>query len=82
MVKNDRTAGIVRLIVLAILFLNQGLVALGYNPLPFSDEQIFQAVSVVAAAVVVIWTWWMNNNLTDEALKAQEKLEELKGVKK
>lgn len=73
--KNDKTSGIVRLVVLVVLLLNQALVTFGYNPLPFSEEQIYEGVSIVAAVAMSIYTWWKNNNVTDKALEAQEQLE-------
>lgn len=70
---------IVRLIVLVILLLNQTLIVLGYNPLPFSEDQIYEGVSSVATVVMALYTWWKNNNVTKEAQEAQEYLDELKG---
>ena len=89
MVKNNKQSAIVRLVVLVILMLNQALVTLGYNPLPFSDEQIYEAVSIVyevvsivALTIVAIWNWWKNNNMTDVALAGQAEIERIKGARK
>lgn len=82
MVKNDKSNAIIRLIVLAILIVNQTLITFGFEPLPFSDEQIYEAVSIVALVVGTIWVWWKNNNLTDEALSGQAEIERLKGAHK
>ena len=82
MVKNNKSNAIVRLVVLVILIINQTLITLGYEPLPFSDEQIYEGVSIVALVVGTIWVWWRNNNLTDEALAGQGEVERLKGVRK
>ena len=76
--KNNKTQGIIRLIVLVILLLNQTLISLGYNPLPFSEEQIYEGLSSVALVVSAIYSWWKHNNLTEEALEAQEVLERKK----
>lgn len=70
---------ITRLAVLVILLINQALVTLGWNPLPFSEEQVFEGVSTVATVAVAVWTWYRNNNITKEAQKAQEQLDQLKG---
>lgn len=72
---------IVRLIVLVILLINQTLIVLGYNPLPFSEVQIYEGVSSVATVVMAIYAWWKNNNVTKEAQEAQEYLNELKSRK-
>lgn len=82
MVKNNKQSAIVRLVALVILMLNQALITLGYNPLPFSDEQIYEEVSIVAVAVATIYAWWKNNNVTPEALAGQGEIERLKGARK
>jgi len=69
---------IVRLAVLVILLINQSLIVIGWNPLPYSEEQIYEGVSSVATVAMAIYTWWKNNNVTDEAQQAQEYLDELK----
>ncbi len=81
-VKNNKSDAYVRTIVLAILLLNQTLVLFGQNPLPFSDEQIYEYVSLAALVVITLWNTYKNNNYTDEAVQAQRELEKLKGMKK
>jgi holin, SPP1 family len=79
--KNNKTAGIVRLVVLVLLLANQALVSFGYNPLPFSEEQIYEGVSSVALAISAIYAWWKHNNITEEAEEAQVVLERKKARK-
>lgn len=74
-------AALTRLSVLLILLVNQFLVTLGWNPLPFSEEQIYEAVSGVATFAAAVWAWWKNNNMTKEAQEADEHLKRLKGRK-
>lgn len=69
---------IIRLVVLFILLINQTLILYGWNPLPFSEDQIYEAISSVALVGVALFNWWKNNNVTKEAQQAQEYLEELK----
>lgn len=76
--KNGKSAGIVRLVVLVILLANQAVVSFGYNPLPFSEEQIYEGVSTVALAASALWSWWKHNNISKEAQEAQEVLERKK----
>ena len=57
-------AAITRLVVLVILLVNQALVTIGWNPLPFSEEQIFEFVSIAATIVVAVYAWWKNNNVS------------------
>ena len=79
--KNNKTAGIVRLVVLLVLIINQTLISFGYNPLPFSEEQIYEGVSSVALAASAIYAWWKHNNITKEAEEVQEVLERKKAAK-
>lgn len=79
--KNNKTQGLVRLAVLVILLLNQTLISLGYNPLPFSEEQIYEGLSSVALVVSAIYTWYRNNNITPESEQAQVELERKKNRK-
>ena len=72
---------LIRLAVLIILLINQTLLVLGWSPLPFSEEQIYEGVSSVALVVTAIYTWYKNNNVTKEAEKAQGYLNQLKGRK-
>ncbi|GAQ18044.1 SPP1 family holin [Oceanobacillus picturae] len=60
-------AAITRLIVLVVLLVNQALVTFGWNPLPFSEEEVYEGVSSVATVVVAVYTWWKNNNVTKKA---------------
>lgn len=73
---------IVRLVVLVVLLVNQFLVTLGWHPLPFSEEQIYEAVSGVAMVLMALFAWWKNNSVTDEAQEADVYMQELKGAKK
>ena len=69
------TAGtIARTVVLAVSLLNVLLNAFGKNPLPFSDDEVYTAVSTVAAAVPLRAAGWKNNNYTQAAMKADETL--------
>jgi len=72
---------IVRLVVLAVLLLNQILITLGWNPLPFSEEQIYEGVSSVAVVIMAIYSWWKNNNITKEAQQAHKHMLALKSKK-
>lgn len=70
---------IARTAVLAAALLNQVLVLFGINPLPFSDNEVYETVSFVCAAAASLWAWWKNNSFTQSAIKADEYLEEIKG---
>lgn len=73
---------IVRLAVLFVLFVNQALVMFGWNPLPFSEEEIYAGLSALATAIQAVYVWYRNNNVTKEAEEAQKVLDGLKERKK
>lgn len=75
-------AAVIRLIVLVVLLLNQTLVTLGYNPLPFSEQDVFEAVSSIALVITAIYTWYINNDVTKEAELGTKKTKELKRINK
>ena len=79
--KNNKTQGIIRLIVLVVLLANQTLITLGYSPLPFSEEQIYEGLSSVVLVISAIYSWWKHNNITPEAEAAQVELERKKNRK-
>lgn len=72
------TQVIVRAIVLAVALLNQVLVMFGLNPLPFSDEQVYEGVTAVFTVAASLWAWWKNNSWSKEAQQADEYMRQLK----
>lgn len=72
---------IARTVVLAVSLLNVLLNAFGKNPLPFSDDEVYTAVSTVVAVVASLAAWWKNNSFTAAAVKADEvlKIEKAEG---
>ena len=69
---------IVRTLVLAFALINQVLTISGYNPLPFTDEDFGQAVSMVLTTGASLWAWWKNNSFTQAAITADEHLKDLR----
>lgn len=65
---------IARTAVLVVSLLNVLLNAFGKNPLPFSDDEVYTAVSTVVAVAASIAAWWKNNSFTKAAIKADETL--------
>lgn len=76
--KNVSKDTIARTIILAVALINQILVVLGINPLPFAEEEIYNIISTIATAAAALWTWWKNNSFTPAAITADECLAEIK----
>ncbi len=68
----------IRTVFLLISLINQLLTIFGCNPLPFSNEEIYQGISAFATVISSLWAWWKNNSFTTEALKADQYLANLK----
>jgi SPP1 family holin len=76
--KNVSKETIARTIILAVALINQILVVLGINPLPFAEEELYNIISTIATAAAALWTWWKNNSFSPEAIQADKYLNELK----
>ncbi|WP_121605505.1 phage holin [Virgibacillus sp. Bac332] len=71
---------IVRLVVLGVLLANQTLVTMGWSPLPFSEDQIYEGVSTVATVGVAVWAWFKDNPVTKKG-KHNDKFLRDRGMK-
>lgn len=56
-------ATLARTVVLIVALLNQVLTSFNLNPLPFSDTQVYDAVTVVFTVVTSLITWYKNNEI-------------------
>lgn len=74
MKKKIETGTIVRTAVLVFALINQILTISGYNPLPFTNEDFEQAVSMILTVGASLWAWWKNNSFTQAAITADEML--------
>lgn len=72
--KKIKTGTIVRTAVLVFALINQTLIISGRNPLPFSENEVGQAVSMALTTGASLWAWWKNNSFTQEAITADEQL--------
>ncbi len=65
---------IVRTGVLVFALANQALTISGHSPLPFSEEEVGQAISMALTIGASLWAWWKNNSFTQDAIIADEYL--------
>lgn len=70
--KNNMAMAITRIIVTAILFINAMLTMAWKNPIPLDETTVGVVVSGLLSGLTILWSWWKNNNVTKNALKAQE----------
>lgn len=73
---------IARTIVLALALINQILTALGYNIIDISEDTVNTLISTIFTVISALWAFWKNNSFTQNALKADEYMKELKRIDK
>lgn len=69
---------IARTLALTLVLVNQTLIASGKNPLPFSEETIYEWLSLTLTIVVSITAWWKNNSFTRDAIILDKCLGDMK----
>ncbi len=69
---------IARTLALTLVLINQTLIASGKNPLPFSEETIYEWLSLTLTIVVSIIAWWKNNSFTKNAIMLDKCLGDMK----
>ena len=75
--KNISKSTIARSIALIVVLINQGLVLFGKEMLPFTEDEVYQGVSMVLTVVMAIMAWWKNNSFTNVAIEADRYKENL-----
>lgn len=71
------TATYVRTAFLIIALINTVLTACGLNPLPFSEEELYEGLSSIVTVIAALWSWWENNSFTRAALAADAEYERI-----
>lgn len=69
-----------RLIILGILGINSILSHFGYNPIPVSEEIVYQAVSDLVLFGTMFYAAYKNNDTTDEAVAGTAVMKSMKNV--
>lgn len=75
------TGTMARTVVLIIALINQILTMFGWNPLPWSDEAVYEGVTAMITVVAALVSWWKNNSFTNEAITADSYMNSLKDAK-
>ena len=70
---------IIRTIILVIAIINNILTILGKNPLPFTNEEVEEALTIIFTVIATLWAWWKNNSFTKSAIAADNIMNVLKG---
>jgi len=81
-IKGVATKTWIRIGSLLLILINQVAISLfDFRLIPFSDNEIYEGVSVILTIVITIWTSWKNNSITKEGQVADEVLQQKKGDK-
>lgn len=60
---------IARTVVLVFALTNQVFTMLGWNPLPFSDEDVYTGCTLLLTVGASLVAWWHDNPVTQKALQ-------------
>lgn len=69
---------IIRVALLVLALVNQGLEYFGHRVLPVTDNQLAELIGYGFIIITSLWAMWKNNSFTTEAKLADKYLEELK----
>lgn len=71
-----------RTIFLFLSLTNQFLAVFGKDTLDFTEDEIYQAVSILATVISTIMAWWKNNSFSETAQAADVVLKNLNETKR
>lgn len=71
---------IVRTIMLVIVIINLVLKQLGHDLINVSESEILSVVEMLIELAVIVVSFWKNNSYTQNAIKADEFLKNLKSL--
>ncbi len=74
----ERVKAVVTILVTLFSLVNAGLSLSGFNPLPFTDEQVSATLFAVVGVIGTIYGWWKNQNITSASLAGQQLVDALK----
>lgn len=71
-----------RTIFLFLSLANQLLAVFGKDTLEFTEDEIYQAVSILATIISTVMAWWKNNSFSQTAQAADVVLKNLNEAKR
>lgn len=71
---------IVRTVMLVIVIINLVLKQLGHDLINVTESEILTAVEMIIELAVIVVSFWKNNSYTQNAIKADEFLRNLKSL--
>lgn len=74
----ERVKAVVTILVTLFSLANAGLSLSGFNPLPFTNEQVSTTLFAVVGVIGTIYGWWKNQNITSASLAGQQLVDALK----
>ena len=60
----ERVKAVVTILVTLFSLANAGLSLAGFNPLPFTNEQVSATLFAVVGVIGTVYGWWKNQNIT------------------
>ncbi len=69
---------LIRTVILLLALVNQVLSICGVSPIPIDDDTATNIISTLWTVVASIAAWWKNNSFTQDAITADEYMNELK----
>ena len=69
---------IIRTIVLVLALANQVLAIYGKEALPITEDEVYQAITLIVTIATSLWAWRKNNSFTQPAIKADAYMEQLR----
>ena len=74
----ERVKAVVTILVTLFSLVNAGLSLAGFNPLPFTNEQVSATLFAVIGVIGTVYGWWKNQNITSASLAGQQLVDALK----
>ena len=74
----ERVKAVVTILVTLFSLANAGLSLAGFNPLPFTNEQVSATLFAVVGVIGTVYGWWKNQNITSASIAGQQLVDALK----